>query len=286
MNEDRNNPNSIVPDTANTSELPQTPTVDTDAAIAESSPDIPPGNPTIEEPESIETTDNSSSISKQQEGSGNSKCSDKDDEFAAKIKSPLFTKIIDRLKSDQDISGLLNSLSDLLGTDENELIAEEKKYIERLKEIIYLIQGYRNKESDLTNQSEQLITENNELKRRFNSDNFTIRNNIYDPNNYRKTLIYRNEKLEDELDSVKCQLNKYKQYYQDMKDEFSKSEMSQTRLLAELASFKRNTGTHYDGTSSRPQHYTLISEYEEQLKGELIHELANSGSSLLSMLDR
>lgn len=270
MNEDRNNQNSIVPDIANTSELPRiSPTVD--AAIVESSPDIPPGDPIIEEPESTETTGNFSSMSKQQEDSGNYKCSDKYDELAAKIKSPLFTKIIERLKSALEISGLLNSLSNLLRTDENELIAEQEFYIELLKQISDLIQQYQNNQiqlkielDNLFSKAQKLEEENHALRICSEQDKSSQENKLSE---YRLQNGLSNrhniQELEDKLNNANHELDKYQQYCHQLKDKVSGLEISRQKLLAEISSLKQNTGTHYDGTSSLPQHHTLIGEYKD-----------------------
>jgi len=56
----------------------------------------------------------------------------------------------------------------------------------------------------------------------------------------------------------------------------AEAEAVRGKLMAELATLKRNTGTHYDGTSHRPQHHILIGEYKtlkEQFLDPLAHRL-------------
>ncbi|MDL5052655.1 hypothetical protein QQ056_03645 [Oscillatoria laete-virens NRMC-F 0139] len=61
-------------------------------------------------------------------------------------------------------------------------------------------------------------------------------------------------------------------------------EESQARVMAQLASLKRNTGTHYDGTSDRPQHHVLTGEYKT-LKEQHLDPLANSLFTFMAEID-
>jgi hypothetical protein len=61
-----------------------------------------------------------------------------------------------------------------------------------------------------------------------------------------------------------------------LEKDLAEAEASRGKLISELATLKRNTGTHYDGTSHRPQHPTLIGEYKtlkEQFLDPLAHRL-------------
>jgi hypothetical protein len=99
----------------------------------------------------------------------------------------------------------------------------------------------------------------------------------------------KNKKLSDELnqripyyrqeiDQKNDQIANLKQEKQDLEE---KLETNRTKLVSALASVNRNTGTHYDGTSDRPQHHVLTGEYKT-LKEQHLDPLANSLFTLMA----
>ena len=99
----------------------------------------------------------------------------------------------------------------------------------------------------------------------------------------------KNKKLSDELnqripyyrqeiDQKNDQIANLKQEKQDLEE---KLETNRTKLVSALASVNRNTGTHYDGTSDRPQHHVLTGEYKT-LKEQHLDPLANSLFKLMA----
>ena len=71
------------------------------------------------------------------------------------------------------------------------------------------------------------------------------------------------------------QVAQLKQEKESLQRKLQEQEEKRDKLLAETAYLKRNTGTHYEGTSDRPQHHLLIWEYKT-LKEQYLDPLANS----------
>ncbi|WP_155968560.1 hypothetical protein [Kamptonema formosum] len=90
-------------------------------------------------------------------------------------------------------------------------------------------------------------------------------------------LNNQNEQLDQELKAVQ-------QERETLQKKLADTESSRDRLLAETASLKRNTGTHYDGTSARPQHHVLTGEYKT-LKEQHLDPLATSLFTFMAALD-
>jgi hypothetical protein len=88
--------------------------------------------------------------------------------------------------------------------------------------------------------------------------------------NYHQQINNKNEEVET-----------LKKENQTLVKNLAELETSKGKLLAEVASVKRNTGTHYDGTSDRPQHHVLTGEYKT-LKEQHLDPLANSLFKLMA----
>lgn len=238
MNEYLNNRDSISSNIANGSELPQTSQI-ADIEV-EISPDTPSDDLTQKEPEGAKSTKDSSLTEKQKGDSEN----------------PLFTKLMAFLEY------TLSYLSDL-----------EKKY--------------QITECDLTNELDNGSSQNKKLKdenRRveLKPDNLVNRTKYYpESNNYFSSTYQYNQpnhsnlqsELTDRVHILEQELQKSQEYYHQLENELGELQRSRNKLLAELSLFKRNHSTHYDGTSSRPQHHVLIAEYKN-LKEQLIAPLA------------
>jgi hypothetical protein len=81
--------------------------------------------------------------------------------------------------------------------------------------------------------------------------------------------------LSHQIEGIKTEKNSY--------SGLDESEASRRRLLAELASLKRDRSTHYDATSDRPQHHVLIGEYKT-LKEQHLDPLARDLLKLMPQL--
>lgn len=245
MAEDSNNPARTTSSIANTSELSQTSQIpDVEAGISQSVPDILSDDIIQKEAESTETTEDSSSTSKRQED-----------------RNPLATKLMNLLEC-------------------------QHYYLSELDE------EYHKKESDLTEKFDQVSRQNQELENKNEELETKVKNPEYDPKNtYSNNFANRQNQpnhrtrqqleLEDKVNHLEQQLQESQQKccrlqkkYSLLQDEVSRLEIGREKLLAQVASSNRNTDTHYDGTSSRPQHHTLINEYDKVR--ELIETLANS----------
>lgn len=92
---------------------------------------------------------------------------------------------------------------------------------------------------------------------------------------FEKTYIQQVKELKHQCQQLTQELKAIQQEKEALERKLADSERSRDRLLVETASLKRNTGTHYEGTSERPQHHVLTGEYKT-LKEQHLDPLANS----------
>ncbi|MBC6420327.1 MAG: hypothetical protein GDA43_02570 [Hormoscilla sp. SP5CHS1] len=70
------------------------------------------------------------------------------------------------------------------------------------------------------------------------------------------------QELKDQCRQKDLEVETVKGQKESLEGELKEQEASKSKLLAEVARLKLNTGTHYDGTSERPQHHVLTGEYK------------------------
>ncbi|MTJ55907.1 hypothetical protein FJR38_26240 [Anabaena sp. UHCC 0253] len=100
-------------------------------------------------------------------------------------------------------------------------------------------------------------------------------NYIQQIQNLRQELSRKIDTSHQQIDKLRDEVALITKEKQGLEKNLAELEASKGKLLAEVASVKRNTGTHYDGTSDRPQHHVLTGEYKT-LKEQHLDPLANS----------
>ncbi|MBO1348314.1 MAG: hypothetical protein EBE86_013395 [Hormoscilla sp. GUM202] len=158
---------------------------------------------------------------------------------------------------------------------------------EYIKAALDLIDRLSNDKEELRAQLAELEQDNREFESECKSLKQQNKNLVSERDGLRRTR----QSLEEEYKELQAQYRQNAQEVETVKGqkeslegELKEEEASKSKLLAEVARLKLNTGTHYDGTSERPQHHVLTGEYKT-LKEQHLDPLATSLFTFMATLD-
>ncbi|MBC6476296.1 MAG: hypothetical protein GDA48_28640 [Hormoscilla sp. GM102CHS1] len=172
--------------------------------------------------------------------------------------------------------------------NENRITYESVYYsCKYIKAALDLINRLSNDKEKLRDQLAELEQDNRELGSYYESLKQQNKNLVAE----RDGLLRTRQILEEKYKELQAQYRQKAQEVETVKGqkeslegELKEQEASKSKLLAEVARLKLNTGTHYDGTSERPQHHVLTGEYKT-LKEQHLDPLATSLFTFMATLD-
>jgi len=261
-----------------------------------------PANPPVESPAISEQPDgNNSPPNSEEDGNDKRETSEpsdkRNDQCLGNItenSSDLTTELGSSQSNLNSSKGFVEVYKLLITKYENLLSNALECYGQDEKEALELIESEKGKFRDelekkdrinqrLESEKRKLEEDNRRWHERYNSQRSHFERNILEKDNpirstgqsFETNSKRKFQDFQAKYDQIAQENATIKQQNENLEGKVAELEATRDKLLAETASLKRNTGTHYDGTSARPQHHVLTGEYKT-LKEQHLDPLATS----------